>query len=183
MFGRKYLRTFGNRYRWVYVLLALSLREAKKHCCANIISLRLCFHTGNMRCGETLHDKHVFTTKFSSFPGAYSRFQVTFRCKIPNFVGKFGNSLRSSKVHFRIRKPVCKLSIWLVSLSSWANHSLLYYDGVSHFSNCVIQEMIVFYLTRIGCCIFFINDIKCSILALTRRYTTCATIQNFSFCI
>ena len=31
---------------------------------------------------------------------------------------------RSSKVHFRIRKPVCKLSIWLASLSSGASHSL-----------------------------------------------------------
>ena len=27
----------------------------------------------------------------------YSRFQVTFHCKILNFVAKFGNSLRSSK--------------------------------------------------------------------------------------
>ena len=53
----------------------------------------------------------------------YSRFQGTFHCKITNFVAKFGNSLRSSKVHFRIRKPVCKLSTWLASLSSGANHS------------------------------------------------------------
>ena len=41
----------------------------------------------------------------------YSRFQVTFHCNIPNFVTKFGSSFRSSKVHFRIRKPVCKLGI------------------------------------------------------------------------
>ena len=37
-----------------------------------------------------------------------SRFQITFHGNIPNFVAKFGNSLRSSKVHFRIHKPVCK---------------------------------------------------------------------------
>ena len=60
----------------------------------------------------------------------YSRFQVTFHCKIPNFVAKFGSSLRSSKVHFRIRKPVCKLSIWLASLSSGANHSLCLQTGL-----------------------------------------------------
>ena len=36
------------------------------------------------------------------------QFQVTFYCNIPNFVAKFGNSLRSSKVHFRIRKPAPK---------------------------------------------------------------------------
>ena len=33
----------------------------------------------------------------------YSRFQITF-----HFVAKFGSSLRSSKVRFRIHKPVCK---------------------------------------------------------------------------
>ena len=33
---------------------------------------------------------------------------VLFQCNIPNFLVKFGSSLRSSKVHFRIRKPVCK---------------------------------------------------------------------------
>ena len=60
----------------------------------------------------------------------YSQFQVTFHCKIPNFVAKFGSSLRSSKVHFRIRKPVCKLSIWLASLSSGANHSLCLQTGL-----------------------------------------------------
>ena len=38
----------------------------------------------------------------------YSQFQITLHCDIPNFVAKFGNSLRSSKVHFRIHKPVCK---------------------------------------------------------------------------
>ena len=38
----------------------------------------------------------------------YSRFQITFHCNVPNFVVKFGSSLRSSKVHFRIHKPVCK---------------------------------------------------------------------------
>ena len=38
----------------------------------------------------------------------YSRFQITFHCNIPNFVAKFGSSLRSSKVHFRIHEPVCK---------------------------------------------------------------------------
>ena len=60
----------------------------------------------------------------------YSRFQVTFHCNIPNFVAKFGNSWRSSKVHFRIRKPVCKLSIWLALLSSGANHSLCLQTGL-----------------------------------------------------
>ena len=45
--------------------------------------------------------------------GTYSRFQVTFHC-----------NMRSSKVHSRIRKSVCKISIWLASLSSGANHSL-----------------------------------------------------------
>ena len=39
----------------------------------------------------------------------YSRFQITFHNNIPSFVAKFGNSLRSSKVHFRIHKPVCKI--------------------------------------------------------------------------
>ena len=38
----------------------------------------------------------------------YRRFQLTFQCNIPNFVAKFGSSLRSSKVRFRIHKPVCK---------------------------------------------------------------------------
>ena len=38
----------------------------------------------------------------------YSRFLITFHCNIPNFVAKFGSSLRSSKVHFRIHKLVCK---------------------------------------------------------------------------
>ena len=60
----------------------------------------------------------------------YSRFQITFHCNIPNFVAKFGNSLRSSKVHFRIRKPVCKLSIWLASMSSGTNHSLCLRTGL-----------------------------------------------------
>ena len=40
--------------------------------------------------------------------GLYSRFQITFHCNVPNFVVKFGSSFRSSKVHFRIHKPVCK---------------------------------------------------------------------------
>ena len=44
----------------------------------------------------------------------YSRFQITFHCNIPNFFAKFENSLRSSKVHFRIHKPVCKQRLWLV---------------------------------------------------------------------
>ena len=60
----------------------------------------------------------------------YCRFQITFHCNIPNFVPKFGNSLRSSKVHFRIPKPVCKLSIWLASLSSGANQSLCLQTGL-----------------------------------------------------
>ena len=55
---------------------------------------------------------------------SYSRFQVTFHCKIPNFVAKFGNSLRSSKFISEFTSRVCKLSIWLASLSSGANHSL-----------------------------------------------------------
>ena len=36
----------------------------------------------------------------------YSRFKITFHCNMPNFVAKFENSLRSSKFHFRIHKPV-----------------------------------------------------------------------------
>ena len=60
----------------------------------------------------------------------YSRFQVTFQCNIPNFVGKFGSSLPNSKVHFKIHKSVCKLSIWLASLSSGANHSLFLQTGL-----------------------------------------------------
>ena len=46
----------------------------------------------------------VSATMFPSLPRTYSRFQVTFHCKISNFDAKFGNLLRSSKVHFRIRK-------------------------------------------------------------------------------
>ena len=60
----------------------------------------------------------------------YSRFQPTFHSKILKFVAKFGNSLPSSKVHFRIRKPVCELSICFVrkrsGAKSVANHSLFY---------------------------------------------------------
>ena len=33
---------------------------------------------------------------------------LKFLCDIPNFVAKFGSSSRSFKVHFRMRKPVCK---------------------------------------------------------------------------
>ena len=58
---------------------------------------------------------HTRISAYPRFPPnrvpLYSRFQITFHCNIPNFVAKFGSSLRSSKVHFRIRKPVCKLSI------------------------------------------------------------------------
>ena len=60
----------------------------------------------------------------------YRRFQLTFHCYIPNFVAKFGSSLRSSKVRFRIHKPVCELSILLASLSSGANHSLCLQTGL-----------------------------------------------------
>ena len=60
----------------------------------------------------------------------YSQFQLTFHCNIPNFVAKFQNLLRSSKVHFGIRKPVCKLSIWLASLSLGNNYSLCLQTGL-----------------------------------------------------
>ena len=60
----------------------------------------------------------------------YSRFQLTFHCDIPIFVAKFGSSLWISNVHFRICKPVCKLSIWLASLSPGANHSLCLQTGL-----------------------------------------------------
>ena len=39
---------------------------------------------------------------------SYRPFQVTFYYNIPNFVATFVCSLQSSKVHFRICKPVCK---------------------------------------------------------------------------
>ena len=67
----------------------------------------------------TLHGAGLFVAHL-----AYSRFQVTFHCKIPNFVAKFGSSLRSSKVHFRIRKPVCKLSIWLAISHELNKHKM-----------------------------------------------------------
>ena len=60
----------------------------------------------------------------------YSRFQLTFHCNIPNFVAKFGSSLRSSKVHFRIRKPVCKQRLWLVPELSEANQMLSLQTGL-----------------------------------------------------
>ena len=60
----------------------------------------------------------------------YSRFQVTFHCNIPNFVANFGNSLRSSKVHFRIHKPVCKQRLWLVPELIEANQMLSLQTGL-----------------------------------------------------
>ena len=56
-------------------------------------------------------NKMQYKSYFERVNIPYCRFQITFHCSIPNFVPKFGNSLRSSKVHFRIPKPVCKLSI------------------------------------------------------------------------
>ena len=80
-------------------------------------------HLPEMR--NSVHDHQTrFANKYTTFKcrtkrlrrsffrvQSYCRFQITFHCNIPNFVPKFGNSLRSSKVHFRIPKPVCKLSI------------------------------------------------------------------------
>lgn len=60
----------------------------------------------------------------------YCRFQITLHLNILHFVTKFRYSLRSSKVHFRIRKPVCKLRTWLASLSSGANQSLCLQTGL-----------------------------------------------------
>ena len=60
----------------------------------------------------------------------YSRFQITFHCNIPNFVAKFGNSLRISKVHFRIHKPVCKQKLWLVPELNEANQMLSLQTGL-----------------------------------------------------
>ena len=60
----------------------------------------------------------------------YSRFQITFHCNIPNFVAKFGNSLRSSKVHFRIHKAVCKQRLWLVPELNEANQTLSLQTGL-----------------------------------------------------
>ena len=60
----------------------------------------------------------------------YSRFQITFHCNIPNFVAKFGNLLRSSKVHFRIHKPVCKQRLWLVPELNEANQMLSLQTGL-----------------------------------------------------
>ena len=42
---------------------------------------------------------------------------VTVDSKLSLRLAKFGNSFRSSKVHFRVRKPVCRLSIdWLCQI-------------------------------------------------------------------
>ena len=57
---------------------------------------------------------------YFSFP-IYSRFHETLTT---NFVGKFASSLRSSKVHNEIHKPVCKLRNWLASLTSGTNQGL-----------------------------------------------------------
>ena len=69
---------------------------------------------------------HMFVTIYMF----YSRFQLTFHCNIPKFVAKFGSSLRSSKVHFRIRKPVCKQRLWLVPELSEANQMLSLQTGL-----------------------------------------------------
>jgi hypothetical protein len=38
----------------------------------------------------------------------YSQFHETLTTNVPNFVGKFASSLRSSQVHIGIHKPICK---------------------------------------------------------------------------
>ena len=54
----------------------------------------------------------------------YRRFQVTFRSNVTNFVAKFVSSLQSLKIHFRIRKSVCKKRLWLVPELREANQAL-----------------------------------------------------------
>ena len=60
----------------------------------------------------------------------YSRFQITFHCNIPNFVAKLGSSLWSSKVHFRIHKPVCKQRLWLAPELNEVNQMLSLQTGL-----------------------------------------------------
>ena len=43
---------------------------------------------------------------------------------------KFGSSLRSSKVHFRIHKPVCKQRLWLAPELNEANQMLSLQTGL-----------------------------------------------------
>ena len=68
--------------------------------------------------------------EFSALAEFYCLFQPTFQCNIPKFVVKFASSLRSSKVHFRIRKHVCKETLWLAPLNSRTNHSLCLQTGL-----------------------------------------------------
>ena len=60
----------------------------------------------------------------------YRWFQVTFHGNIPNFVAKFVCSLQSSKVHFRICKPVCKQRLWLAPELKEANQMLSLQTGL-----------------------------------------------------
>ena len=69
----------------------------------------------------------------------YSRFQITFHCNIPNFVAKFRNLLRSSKVHFRIHKPVCKQSLCDWSLNSTKPIRCLVYKPACEFSKWTFE--------------------------------------------
>ena len=70
---------------------------------------------------------------FSWHNTAYCRFQLTFHWNVPNFIPNFGSSLRSSKVHNEIHKPVCKVSIWLVAFQRVANQKLCLQTCLSNF--------------------------------------------------
>ena len=54
-----------------------------------------------MKCIQTPIQVLDYLKSIQNWSVCYSRFQITFHCNVPNFVVKFGSSLRSSKVSFR----------------------------------------------------------------------------------